>query len=265
MTDADALREGAIQDGVPAQPSPPPAPAPAAAPADDGKVMSLVDHLSELRNRLFKVLLTVAVFSVVGGINSDQIIKLLAAPVPGGQLLNLGPGDAFAITLRVSIVTGVVLSMPVILYQLWAFVAPGLTAKERKAIRPWIPLALLFFAAGVALAYFVLPYAMNFLLGFATGTFVNQLAAGPYFDFVTTMFLAFGIIMEFPIVLFALSRVNIVTSERLAAARRYVILGIVIFAAVATPGGDLVSPAVLTVTMYALFEVTVWFIRRTGH
>jgi sec-independent protein translocase protein TatC len=189
---------------------------------------------------------------------------VLAAPA-GGTLLNLGPGDAFAITLRVSIVTGVVLSMPVILYQIWAFVAPGLTARERRAIRPWIPLALLFFVFGVALAYFVLPYAMTFLLGFATGTFRNELAAGPYFDFVTTMFLGFGIVMEFPIILFALSRVNIVTSQRLAAARRYVILGIVIFAAVATPGGDLVSPAALTLTMYGLFEATVWFIRRTGH
>lgn len=262
MTDADALREGAAQDGIPPQPAP--GPSPTAAPAEDGKVMSLVDHLTELRNRLFKVLLTVAVFSVVGGVFSSQIIALLAAPA-GGKLLNLGPGDAFAITLRVSIVTGIVLSMPVLLYQLWAFVAPGLTAKERKAIRPWIPLALLFFAGGVALAYFVLPYAMNFLFSFATGTFENVPAAGPYFDFVTTMFLGFGIVMEFPIVLFALSRVNIVTSQRLAAARRYVILGIVIFAAVATPGGDLVSWAALTLTMYGLFEVTVWFIRRTGH
>jgi sec-independent protein translocase protein TatC len=259
MTDADALREGAVQDQVP-----PPSPTPSATPADDGKVMSLVDHLTELRNRLAKVLITVAVFAVLGATQSDKIIGILAAPA-GGQLLNLGPGDAFAITLRVSLVTGVVLAMPVILYQLWAFVAPGLTAAERKAIRPWIPLALLFFAGGVAIAYFVLPYAMNFLFGFATGTFVNTPAAGPYFDFVTTLFLAFGIVMEFPIVLFALSRVNIVTSDRLAAARRYVILGIVIFAAVATPGGDLVSPAVLTLTMYGLFEVTVWFIRRTGH
>ena len=261
MTDADALREGAIQDVAP---EPAPNPAPAAAKVEDGKVMSLVDHLTELRNRLFKVLLTVAVFSVVGGIKSSDIITILAAP-GGGTLLNLGPGDAFAITLRVSIVTGVVLAMPVILYQLWAFVAPGLTAQERKAIRPWIPLALLFFVFGVALAYFVLPYAMTFLLGFATGTFENVLAAGPYFDFVTTMFLAFGFVMEFPIILFALSRVNIVTSQGLAAARRYVILGIVIFAAVATPGGDLVSPAALTLTMYGLFEATVWFIRRTGH
>jgi len=93
---------------------------------------------------------------------------------------------------------------------------------------------------------------------------VAQPAAGPYFDFVTTMFLAFGLVMEFPIILVGLSRVGIVTSERLVASRRMVILGIAIFAAVATPGGDLVSPFVLGGTMYVLFELTVLFIRRSG-
>jgi sec-independent protein translocase protein TatC len=261
MTDADALREGAVQEQRPATPD---GPAPTAAPVEDGKVMSLVDHLTELRNRVFKSLLAVGVGSLVGLYFSDDIIVALAAPA-GGTLLNLGPGDAFAITLRVSVVTGIVLAMPVLLYQLWAFVAPGLTKAERRSIRPWIPLALLFFATGVGIAYFVLPYAMAFLYSFATGTFANLPAAGPYFDFVTTLFLAFGLVMEFPIVLIALSRVNIVTSQALAAARRYVFLGIVIFAAVATPGGDLVSPFVLATTMYILFELTLRFIRRTGH
>ena len=261
MTDADALREGAVPDLQPPSASPPPV---ATATIGDGKVMSLVDHLSELRNRLIKCVVTIAVFSVVGYYFSDTLIEILAAPA-GGKLLNLGPGDAFAITLRVSLVVGVVLSMPVLLYQLWAFVAPGLTIAERKAIRPWVPIALLFFALGVGIAYAVLPYAIAFLFSFATDTFENLPAAGPYFDFVTTMFLAFGLVMEFPIVLYALSRVNILTSERLAASRRYVILGIVIFAAVATPGGDLVSPFVLFATMYALFEGTLFVIRRTGH
>jgi len=260
MTDADALREGAAQERPPL----PGSPAPTAAPAGDGKVMSLVDHLSELRNRLFKCLIAVGIGSVVGLWQSSAIIAALAAPA-GGKLLNLGPGDAFAITLRVSLVTGIVLAMPVLLYQLWAFIAPGLTKAERRSIRPWIPLALLFFAIGVGIAYFVLPYAMQFLFSFATGTFENVPAAGPYFDFVTTLFLAFGLIMEFPIVLIALSRVNIVTSKALTTSRRYVFLGIVIFATIATPGGDLVSPTVLAAVMYALFELTVLFIRRSGH
>jgi sec-independent protein translocase protein TatC len=258
MTDADALREGGGPGGLPS-----PAPSPGATSPDGEKVMSLIDHLGELRSRLAKSILAIAIGSVVGYLNSGAIIAVLAKPA-GGQLLNLGPGDAFAITLRVSIVTGVVLAMPVLLYQLWAFVAPGLTAAERRGIRPWIPLALLFFAGGVGIAYLVLPYAMAFLLGFATNTFINQLAAGPYFDFVTTLFLGFGIVMEFPILLVGLSKVRIVTSARLRASRRYVILGITIFAAVATPGGDLVSPFVLGATMYALFELTLLFIARSG-
>jgi sec-independent protein translocase protein TatC len=118
---------------------------------------------------------------------------------------------------------------------------------------------------GAGIAYFVLPYAMAFLYSFATGTFENLPAAGPYFDFVTTLFLGFGIVMEFPIILVGLSRVNIVTSERLRASRRYVFLGIVIFATIATPGGDLVSPTVLAAVMYSLFELTLLFIRRSGH
>ena len=264
MTDADALREGAAQEQRPAQPESLPPAAASPTPVEDGKVMSLVDHLSELRNRLFKCLLAVGVGSVAGFLVSDKLIAALAAPA-GGKLLNLGPGDAFAITLRVSLVTGIVLAMPVLLYQLWAFIAPGLTKTERRAIGPWIPLALLFFATGVGIAYFVLPYAMGFLYSFATGTFENLPAAGPYFDFVTTMFLGFGIVMEFPIILYALSRVNIVTSERLRAYRRYVFLGIVIFATVVTPGGDLVSPTVLAAVMYALFELTLLAIRRSGH
>jgi sec-independent protein translocase protein TatC len=259
MTDADALREGDVSNRLP-----PPIPGGAApVPEAEIKVMSLVDHLGELRNRIAKSIAGVAVGSVVGFYFSTPIIAALAGPV-GGKLLNLGPGDAFAITLRVSLVVGVVLAMPVLLYQGWAFIAPGLTPKERRAIRPWIPLALGFFVLGVSIAYVVLPFAMAFLLSFGSGVFVNQLAAGPYFDFVTTLFLAFGLLMEFPIVLFALSRVGIATSERLRSSRRMVILGITIFATVATPGGDLVSPLVLGLTMYVLFELTVIAIRRSG-
>jgi sec-independent protein translocase protein TatC len=152
----------------------------------------------------------------------------------------------------------------VILYQVWAFVSPGLTPAERKTVRPWVPLALFFFALGVGIAYLVLPYALAFLFSFNDERLVENVAAGPFFDFVTTTFLAFGLVMEFPILLVGLSRVGIVTSERLRQSRRYVVLGIAIFAAIATPGGDLVSPFVLGGTMYLLFELTIQFIKRTG-
>jgi sec-independent protein translocase protein TatC len=253
MADADALLEP-VTPGVPT-----------ATPPDDTSVMTLVDHLGELRTRLFRAILAIAVGSAIGWFAAegvrDYLIDLL--PTFNGEPA-LGPGDAFAIQLRISIVIGIILAMPVLLYQIWAFVAPGLTQSERKTVRPWIPLALFFFALGVVVAYVVLPYALTFLISFTDDKLVAQFAAGPYFEFVTTMFLAFGLIMEFPIVLVGLSRVHIVTSAMLRQQRRIVILVIFVFAAVATPGGDLISPLVLAGTMYLLFELTVQFIRRTG-
>jgi sec-independent protein translocase protein TatC len=264
MADADALRDAA-PSGVAVPPVTPPASTPPAPPAaPDGAVMSLVDHLSELRTRLFRCILAVVAGSLVGFYFAAPIRNFLLEPLPGGQAQVLGPGDAFAIQLRISLVVGIILAMPVLLYQIWAFVAPGLTPGERRTVRPWIPLALLFFALGVGIARLVLPYAVSFLLSFTDDKLVANIAAGPYFDFVTTMFLAFGLVLEFPILLVGLSRVGILTSERLKAARRYVILGIAIFAAIATPGGDLVSPVALGGTMYVLFELTVQFIKRTG-
>ena len=126
------------------------------------------------------------------------------------------------------------------------------------------PMALAFFALGVGIAYVVLPFATQFLLSFATSEIQPLLTAREYFDFVSTMFLAFGLLMEFPIVLFGLARIGVVTSARLRAARRMVVLGIAIFSAAATPGGDLVSPAVLGLSLYLLYELSIVMIRRGG-
>src|SRR3954467_4032182 len=260
MADADALLEPGVT-GLPSTPDP--VPPPAAAPGEES-VMSLVDHLGELRTRLFRSILAVAVGPAVGFYFPVPIRNFLIEPLPGDKVQVLRIGDAFVIQMKISIVVGIILAMPVLLYQLWAFVAPGLTPSERRTVRPWIPLALLFFVLGVAIAYFILPYAIAFLFSFTDDVLVAQPAAGPYFDFVTTLFLVFGLIMEFPIVLIGLSRVGIVTSTRLRTSRRMIILAISIFAAVATPGGDLISPIVLGGTMYILFELTVIFIRRSG-
>lgn len=258
MAEVDALRDPGHP--VPIIPEPTP---PAAAPGD-GSVMSLVDHLGELRTRLFRIILGVTAGAAVGFYFSTPIRNSLLDLIPDGTAQTLGPGDGFAITLRIALITGVILSMPVILYQLWAFISPGLTPAERKGIRPWVPLALVFFGLGVGIAYVVLPFALAFLFSFNDARLVEDVAAGPFFDFVTTTFLAFGLVMEFPILLFGLARVGILSSDRLRSARRYVVLGIAIFSAIATPGGDLVSPFVLGATMYLLFEATVFFIRRTG-
>lgn len=262
MADADTLTDAGVS-GVPALPEP--APPPATSPGD-GSVMSLVEHLGELRTRIFRSVLAIAVGAIVGFAVSDQIISILKSAIPGDSpLFFTGLGDAFVIKMKIAIVVGIILSMPVLLFQLWSFVSPGLTPSERRAARPWIPIALLFFALGTGIAFVVLPFAATFLISFTSADLQPLITAGSYFDFVTTMFLAFGLVMEFPILLIGLSRVGILTSERLRGARRFVILGIAIFSAVATPGGDLVSPFVLGGTMYVLFELTVVFIRRSGH
>ena len=227
--------------------------------------MPLSGHLAELRNRLLWSLLAILVGASVGFAFGDQIIEVLKSPLPADvPLIVTKIGAAFSIRLQIALVVGVILAMPVLLWHVWRFISPGLTKAERRAVLPWIPLALVFFALGVTIAFIVLPFAAQFLLTFLTDDITPLLDVEDYFSFATSLFLAFGILMEFPILLVGLSRVGIATSERLRRSRRMVILAIAIFATVATPGGDLVSPAVLGITLYVLFEGTVLFIRRTG-
>jgi sec-independent protein translocase protein TatC len=236
----------------------PPSPQPAPVARDD-KVMSLVDHLSELRRRVAISIGAILLGSIVGFIVSPAAIALLARPVlGGGALIFLDLGGAFFLQLKIGLAIGFALALPVVLYQLWAFVAPGLTARERRLARPWVPAAIFFFALGVVVAYVVLPFAAAFLLSFQIpGVVRSQLAAGPYFDFVTIMFLGFGIVMQFPILLVLLTKLGVLSVARLRSSRRYAILVIVIFAVVVTPGGDPISPLVMSAVMYALYEATI--------
>ena len=261
MADADAVRGTGLPERLPTDPAPG-----GAAPAPADQAMTLVDHLSELRTRLVRSILAVLIGTGVGFFAAQTVRRVLVMPLPADQrvLQVLGPGDAFAVTFRIAVVVGIILAMPVLLYQLWAFVAPGLTQGERRALRPWIPLALFFFALGVTVAWVILPFAVGFLLSFTDETLVANLTAPAYFDFVTTMFLAFGLLMEFPIVLYGLARAGIVSSARLRASWRIALLAMAIFAAIATPGGDLISPLVLGGTMFLLYLLTIFAIKRSG-
>jgi sec-independent protein translocase protein TatC len=227
--------------------------------------MPLTAHLAELRNRLIWSIVAVAIGGSVGFAFGAQLITLLRSALPPDVTLQqIEIGDGFSIRLQIALVVGVILAMPVLLWHLWRFIAPGLTPSERRAVLPWIPMALVFFGLGVTVAAVVLPFAATFLLQFVPEGVNRSINIKSYYDFVTSLFLAFGILMEFPILLVGLSRVRIVTSERLRRSRRMVILAIAIFSAVATPGGDLVSPFVLGLTLYVLYEGTTLFIRRTG-
>ncbi len=240
-----------------------PSPVPAAPPEDaGGPVMSLVDHLAELRRRLAIGFLGLGIGAVVGFVLSDEIVRLLAVQVPGERLVTLTPGGALFLRLKVALILGFALSLPLIIYQAWAFIAPGLTRRERAVARPWIPLTGVFFLLGLAVAWFVLPYTLDFLYSFQTAELQSLPAAEPYFDFVTTMFLAFGAVMQFPIGLVVLSKLGVLSVARLQRSRRYVLLGIMIFAVVATPGGDPISPIAMGGVMYLLYELTIALLAR---
>ena len=258
MTDADLVRD--VGGLVP--PASPPA-APTA--AGDESAMSLVDHLSELRRRVAISLLAIALGSGVGFYFAPQLITFLKAPLNLGKpLVYTGLGDAFFINLKLAIVVGIVLAMPILVWQLWRFISPGLTREERRMARPWAPLAIVFFVIGVTVAYVILPFASTFLLSFSSADLQPLITASEYFGFVTTLFLVFGLVMEYPIVLVLLAKVGIINSARLRRSRRVVILAIAIISAVATPGGDPISPTVLGVTMYLLYEFSIVLIRLGG-
>jgi sec-independent protein translocase protein TatC len=232
--------------------------------SSDSKLMTVVEHLSELRRRIFIGLLAVGIGAVVGFFLAPDAIRILKAPI-SGPLFFTAPSSAFFLQLKLALMIGLALASPVVLYQLWAFIAPGLTARERRLALPWVPLGLVFLAVGIGVAYFVLPFAVGFMLGFAIPGVIDPLiTADSYFGFVTNMFLAFGLVMEFPIVLVLLSKVGIVSAERLRRNRRYVFLGIFVFAVVVTPGGDPYSPTVMGAVMYVLYELTIRLVARGG-
>ena len=241
---------------------PPPA---AGEAAPEPASMTLVDHLSELRKRIAISIVAVLVFAALGFYFAPTIIELLLSPLPDGEVVFLTLSGGFLVYLRISIIVGILLALPVILYQGWAFVAPGLTPGERRAALPWIPMSVVFFLLGTFVAWVTLPYAVGFLLSFQIeGSLTALPSAEAYFSFVTFIFLIFGLVMQFPILLVFLDRLGILRVEQLRSMRRYVLLGVVIFAVVVTPGGDPISPLVLAGTMYALYELTILLLGRRG-
>jgi len=260
MTDVDLAGRGAI---VPAGPRR------VASNDADGAVMPLVDHLAELRRRILVALAALVVASVVGWLVELRILELLIDPLrqqTGAPLRFIGLGDAFFIRVKIAIIVGVVLALPVILWQAWLFIAPGLTSRERSLARPWLPLAYVFFLVGGAVAWVVLPFAVQFLLAFSEpGELEPLITASEYFGFVTNLVLAFGAVMQYPLLVTFLAEIGVVTSARLRSSRRIVFLVIAVFAAAITPGGDLVSPAVLGAVLYVLYELTIQLIRWRGH
>lgn len=217
--------------------------------------MSLIDHLDELRNRIIVAAIAIGLAAVAGFFLAEPVLTLLLDALPeGSEVIQLRVLEGLGVRIRLALFIGLALAMPIVLYEIWAFVTPGLTRRERRVVWPLLIVAVLFFALGVALGYLVIPNALEFLLDLSLPGVEPMLDVGEYIGFVTTLMIAFGLAFQFPVILVLLNRVGILSYAFLAARRRFVVLIIVLVAIVITPGGDPISSGILSLIMYGLFE-----------
>ena len=207
-----------------------------------GEQVTLVEHLDELRNRLIVCGAVLGVAFALCFWQNHLLLQVVNAPLPAGRVpITLGVAEPFTTTATVSMYAAILLSLPVILHQIYAFVLPAFSNKERRVILPLLLMIPVLFIAGVAFAYFVvMPAALKFLLHFNDGQFNIQVRAKEYYTFVLTTMLAGGVIFQLPVGVLAVTRLGIVTPEQLSANRRYAYVVIAIVAA-ALPGVDPVS------------------------
>ena len=237
---------------------------PHAPPAARGPQLPLAGHLEELRRRLGISLAALLVAVALSMIRADDIIQWLASPVQAFLpfFAFFTPVEPLAAYLKVGGLAGLVLAMPVILWQLWAFIRSGLTKTERSAGLAFVWWGSLQFLAGAAFAYYVvLPASLRFLFGIGAEYLRPVISIDRYLSFVTTLLFWCGLVFELPVVLFGLSRVGIVTSEWLRQQRPYAILVLVIIAALVTPTTDPVNLCLVAVPMALLYEVSIWLTR----
>src|SRR5436190_12599658 len=226
--------------------------------------MPFLDHLEELRWRIIYSLGAVIVAVGLGfwiTLHFD-LVRVLAGPIvpllPDGKLVFTHPGDKFSITLNTAMTCGIVFAAPVILYQVWLFLAPALHTHEKRVGMGVLFAGTVLFTAGASLAFFVVvPLALPWLFEFGTTMMVPLITAESYFSFVFSMVLTFGISFELPIVVLALSALGIVTPQLLSRYRRHAIVLIVIAGAFLTPGDLIWTTVALAVPLYRLYELSV--------
>ncbi len=227
--------------------------------------MTLTEHIAELRSRLAKALLAIALATGAVAIwGYDPLIRMLERPyrsvpanhraVADGTLIFTHPTDAFVLRLKIALIAGLILSSPIWLYQLWAFITPGLHRNERKWALAFVSTSVVLFASGAVVAYLVLPKAMDVLLGVGGPGLAALLEATKYLSFVTSLMLIFGVSFEFPLLLIMLNFAGLLSARRLRAWRRYAIFIIFAFAAVATPTQDPFTMLALALPMCLLYE-----------
>ncbi|QPH54375.1 twin-arginine translocase subunit TatC [Pontivivens ytuae] len=257
----------------------------------DGSAMPLVEHLAELRTRIIRSVLALLIGIVITFYFSEAVLNFISEPIADvlrargedPRLIFTAPQEKFFVLIRISLLTGLAVSFPVIAYQMWRFVAPGLYREEKGAFLPFIVASPMLFLAGAAFAHYVVtPLAMNFFIGFSdvipalttlvTGQGAEDVVAAD--DELTTVFLgsvretldislkfifAFGICFQLPVLLTLMGMAGLVSAEGLKNVRKYAVVGILVVAALVTPP-DVITQVILFVVVYALYEISIWLV-----
>lgn len=226
-----------------------------------GGKMSFFDHLTDLRKRIINSAIAIAAGAAIGVTVSDKVAAFIVGPMQEAlrarhledKLIYTSPTGYFNLIITLGIYIGVVLAAPVVLHQVWMFIAPGLYKHERRAVMTFIFSSLFLFLAGIAFGYYVmLPYVLNFLIGFQ-GPIVPLISINEYFDFILIVLLGLGIIFELPVLIFFLALFGIVTPRFLWKNVRYAILVIAVVAAIITPSPDATTMLVFMAPMVGLY------------
>ncbi|MGB9333742.1 MAG: twin-arginine translocase subunit TatC [Candidatus Acidiferrales bacterium] len=250
---------------VAVQPLPSPAAAPAAASPkreeEEGGRMSFFDHLVELRKRIIHSAIAILIGMVIGLTISEKVFGYLARPMLAAlhnahleeKLIYTSPTGAISLIITLGLYLGIVIALPVVLYEIWLFIAPGLYRHERRAVSLFVFSSMFLFLGGVAFGYFIsLPYVLKFLIGFQ-GPFKPLISINEYFDMILIVLLGLGIIFELPVLIFCLSLFGIVTPKFLWKNFRYAILVITILAAIVTPTPDATTMVIFMGVMTLLY------------
>jgi sec-independent protein translocase protein TatC len=232
--------------------------------------MTLMEHLTELRKRLIVSVLAIAVGMLIVTIFYNQLFHWLLEPYrqsqdnPNANLLQTDPLEGFGVRLKVTGYGGIALAMPVLLWQVWRFISPGLYDNEKRYAIPFVTSAVALFITGAGIAYWTMPKALDFLGSIGGNDLQQFYSPGKYFQLISYMMLAFGAGFEFPILLVFLQLAGIVKTDQLRQFRRYAIVLITVLVAVLTPSGDPYSMLALSVPMVIFYEVAIIIGRWSG-
>ncbi|ALQ30797.1 preprotein translocase subunit TatC [Arthrobacter sp. YC-RL1] len=227
---------------------------------DEGR-MSLKEHLVEARNRLFKSLIALALGTIAGFFLYDQLLALIIAPVnaAGGAVNFTAVMSPFDIMIKVALFVGLVISSPVWIYQIWAFIVPGLKKKERRMSMAFAAVAVPLFLFGVSMAYFILPFALHFFIGLTPVNSEILVTVDSYLPFVFRLLLAFGLAMLVPVLMVGLNMVGVLSSKVILKNWRITVFLIALVAAMAAPGGDAITMFALAGPLFVTFAAATLF------